>query len=91
VIAVASNPSPPNGVLSYEFVQRTPQILVQHWLSIRRSPTVCLPSRQVLRYALFEILRVRYQFHLAGFAQCLQSIYRRGQFHPVVSGLRFAS
>src|SRR5260370_15801011 len=45
----------------------------------------------VLRDALFEILRVRYQFHLASFTQYFQSIDRRSKLHPVVGCLCFAS
>ena len=71
---MAFNPLPADIMTTGGRVETFPEIHVFDWLLLRRDPSVTLPAFHPERHAVFKILAVGMQDHVAGVLQTLSAI-----------------
>lgn len=78
------NPLPADIVTAGGRIETFPEIDVFDWLLLRRDPSVTLPAFHPERHAVFKILAVGMQDHIAGVLQTLQRNQGAHHLHPIV-------
>ena len=81
---MAFNPLPADIVTAGGRIEAFPEIDVFDWLLLRRDPSVTLPAFHPERHAVFKILAVGMQDHVAGVLQTLQRNQGAHHLHPIV-------
>ena len=81
---MAFNPLPADIMTTGGHVETFPEIHVFDWLLLRRDPSVTLPAFHPERHAVFKILAVGMQDHVAGVLQTLQRNQGAHHLHPIV-------
>src|SRR5205807_6588324 len=91
VRGVAFGPDPYRLVLGDQPVQLLPEVAIHYRLSGRRNPVLSFPAVNPGRDAVFHILGVGYDFHLARLFERAQAFDNRGQFHSIIRSMRLGA
>src|ERR1017187_4595308 len=87
MVGVPLGPRPPCLVTGHLFVEGLPQILVEDRLLGGGQPALAFPAVDPRGDAVFDVLRIGDHLHLALFAERLQPLNRRREFHAVIGSV----
>ncbi len=85
------DPLPVNLVGLGGLFQPLPQLLILHRLLIRGLPAAAFPAFQPLGDALFDVLGISRERHVAGTLEFFERTNRGHEFHAVVGGFRLGT